>query len=61
MVDLSKATLRPIYNKRFGQWVICHDQWCQKGETSIVLTVPTSLDPEADEYLARLICHRFNV
>ncbi|MDV2964996.1 hypothetical protein RZ532_03350 [Nitratireductor aquimarinus] len=53
--------LRAVFNKRFHQWRICHDQPCEKGETSIVATVTTSLDDEADERLARQICERFNI
>jgi hypothetical protein len=52
--------LRPIHNKRLGQWNICHNQWCEKGETSIVATVLASLNDEKDEMWARLICDRFN-
>jgi len=52
--------LRPVYNSRFGQWRICHDQWCKPGETSIVATLLTSDDPDRDADLARLICDRFN-
>ena len=59
--------LRPVFNKKFGQWKICHDQWCKPGETSIVATIMTSfdetkgeMDHEKDGKLAQLICDRFN-
>lgn len=52
--------LRPVFNRRLGHWVICHDQWCKPGETSIVATIMNSLDAEADEKIAREICERFN-
>lgn len=52
--------LRPVFNARFGQWRICHDQWCERGETSVVATILTTGDDEKDADLARLICDRFN-
>lgn len=52
--------LRTVYNKRLGRWGLRHDQWCERGETSIVATVLTSLDDEKDSAWARLICERFN-
>lgn len=53
--------LRAVYNKRFGQWVICHDQWCQRGETSIVATVTTTEDEAKDAEIARKIAERWNM
>jgi len=59
--------LRHVYNSKFEQWRICHDQPCERGETSIVATITTSFNeksnsftPEQDAELARLICERFN-
>jgi hypothetical protein len=52
--------LRPIYNKKFGLWKLCHDQWCQYGETSVVAHILTSLDDQADAKIAASICDRFN-
>lgn len=28
--------LRAIYSKKYGHWVLCHDQPCEKGQTSAV-------------------------
>ncbi len=55
-----EVKLRPVYNRRLGQWLLCHNKWCDKGETSIVATILTGLDPKEDEDWARLICERFN-
>jgi hypothetical protein len=52
--------LRAVHNAKFGEWRICHDQWCERGETSIVATITTTLDDAKDAELARLICERFN-
>jgi hypothetical protein len=52
--------LRPVFNARFGQWSICHNQWCQKGETSIVAQILTSRDDDADREWAEKICEAFN-
>ena len=52
--------LKAVYNKKFGQWKLCHDQWCQPGETSVVAHVLTTLD-DADEKWAKLIESRFNM
>lgn len=53
--------LRAIYNKKFGQWVICHNLWCKQGETSIIATVTTSLDEKADGEIAEKLCERWNM
>lgn len=53
--------LRPVYNKRFGQWKICHDQWCERGKTSIVATVLTSGDDDKDAEIARQLADRWNM
>lgn len=53
--------LRPVFNRRLGQWVICHDLLCERGETSIVATVTTSLFPDADQAIASAICDGFNL
>ena len=52
--------LRPVYNKRFGQWKLCHDQWCKPGETSVVATILTTGDDEADKAMAHQLCDRWN-
>lgn len=59
--------LHPVYNSKLGQWRICHDQPCERGDTSIVATITTGFDgksntftPEQDAKLAREICDRFN-
>lgn len=53
--------LRAVYNKRFDQWKICHDQWCQPGETSVVAHIINSDDSHADGELARQIAERWNM
>jgi hypothetical protein len=52
--------LRPVHNQKLGQWKLCHDQWCERGETSTVAVVLTSLDEQKDARLAKLICDNFN-
>lgn len=52
--------LGAVYNKKFGQWKLCHDQWCKPGETSVVATILSSRDEEADGRVAKLIAERFN-
>lgn len=52
--------LKAVYNKKLGQWKLCHDQWCQPGETSVVATILTSLDEDKDERWAKDIEKRFN-
>lgn len=52
--------LKAVHNKKMGQWKICHNQWCDPGETSVVAVVISSLDEAADEAWANLICERFN-
>lgn len=53
--------LRPVFNKKFGQWRICHDQWCERGETSIVATIMTTGDDAVDARMASDICDRWNM
>ena len=53
--------LRPVFNKRLGQWNLCHDQWCKPGETSIVATILTTGDEQADATWAEVMCDNFNV
>lgn len=55
-----RGKLKAIYNKKFGQWKPCHDQWCKPRETSVVAVILTSLDDATDEKLAKLIAERFN-
>lgn len=52
--------LNAVYNKKFGQWKLCHDQWCAYGETSVVAHILTSLDAERDGKLAKQIATQFN-
>jgi hypothetical protein len=54
--------VKAVYNSKFGQWRLCHDGWCAKGETSIVATI-TGLGPDdADaEAWAKELEHRFNL
>jgi hypothetical protein len=57
----SDVRLRPVFNKRFGRWSICHNQWCEKGETSIVAQIMTSSDSDSDKEWAEKICEAFNM
>lgn len=52
--------VKAVFNAKFGQWRICHDGWCKKGETSIIATITTTGDPAADEVWAKELEHRFN-
>lgn len=45
--------LRVVHNKRIGTYRICHDRWCNKGETSIVYSTD-------DKRLAELLAERCN-
>ena len=55
-----ESRLNQVHNRRLGQWIICHNHWCAKGETSIVATVLTSGDDAEDEAWANEIVRRFN-
>jgi len=57
----ARVKLNPVFNRRFGQWRIYHDQPCQRGETSIVAAITTTGNDDEDERIARMICERFNV
>lgn len=60
-MKLERTTkVKAVYNSKFGEWRLCHDQWCGKGETSIVATITSSEDPAADEAWAKELEHRFN-
>jgi hypothetical protein len=48
-----------VYNSEFGQWRLCHDAWCEKGETSVVATMTISLTGD-DEAWAKELAFRFN-
>ena len=52
--------IKAVYNSRFGQWRLCHNDWCEPGETSIVATITTTDDPEQDEWWAKELERRFN-
>lgn len=52
--------LRVVYNKKFGMIHLCHNQWCNKGETSIVTTMMNGLDTAADLAEAEALVHAFN-
>lgn len=53
--------LRAVWNERFGQAKICHDQWCERGETSVVAHILSSGDKDADMALAEKIAERWNM
>lgn len=53
--------LRAVVNKRLGRVRICHDQWCQPGETSVVADILSSLDTDKDLTVAEEICRRWNM
>jgi hypothetical protein len=53
--------VKAVYNSKFGQWRLCHDGWCAKGETSIVATIMSTGDDAADEAWAKELEHRFNM
>ena len=53
--------MRAVYNARFGQWKICHDKWCRRGETSVVATILTGDDPKEDQRLAEQLAERWNM
>lgn len=53
--------LRAVYNKRFGQWKLCHDQWCERGETSVVAHILNTGDDAKDEETARQLAERWNM
>lgn len=53
--------LRAVYNKKLGQAKICHDQWCEYGETSVVAIVLSSGDEAADMQMAEKIAERWNM
>lgn len=52
--------LRASYNKRTGTWSLLHDQWCDRGETSVVAQLLTTGNPGADEALAKELAERWN-
>lgn len=52
--------LKAVFNKKFGQWKLCHDQWCKYGETSVVAHILTSEDEERDGNMAKQIAKKFN-
>lgn len=52
--------LKPVYNKKFAQAKLCHDQWCNYGETSVVAHILTSFSPEQDMAWAEKIAKRWN-
>ena len=52
--------LRPVLNEKLGQWKICHNLWCERGETSVVAIILTSENEERDAAIAKLICDHFN-
>lgn len=43
------------YNKRMGHWSVHHAQRCERGDTSILFVIHTSLDPELDEANAKFV------
>lgn len=53
--------LKAVYNAKFGQWRLCHDQWCKPGETSVVATILTTENPAKDEEWAKALADHFNM
>lgn len=53
--------LRAVYNKRFGQAKICHDQWCKPGETSVVAHILSAGDEAEEMKIAEEIARRWNM
>lgn len=58
MVQIRKYSAS--YNSRLGIWSICHNDWCERGETSKIAQVLTSLDDAEDEKTAILIVNALN-
>jgi hypothetical protein len=55
MTEHTMAPWKATWNNKLGRWSIHHMQWCERGDTSIIATVLTSLDAEADKANARVI------
>jgi hypothetical protein len=53
--------LRAIFNKRFGEWKLCHDQWCKPGETSVVAVITSTGNDKEDGEFARRLAERWNM
>lgn len=53
--------LKAVYNSKFGQWRLCHDQLCKPGETSIVATILTTENPAKDTEWAKTLADNFNL
>lgn len=51
---------KTVYNKRFGHWVIHHHVWCERGETSTLLTIHTTLNDEKDAAVAAFVVAAVN-
>lgn len=51
---------KTVFNKRFGQWVIHHHMWCERGETSTLFTIHTTLNDEKDAAVAAFVVAAVN-
>lgn len=49
------APWRAVFSKRFGHWVIHHHQFCERGETSTLFTIHTSLNEKRDAAVAAMV------
>lgn len=49
-----------VFNSKLGQWSIYHDQWCNPGQTSVVMRTITGNDYNAEKKLVEAICEGFN-
>lgn len=50
-----------VFNKRMGQAKLCHDKWCEPGETSVVAVILSTMDEKADMELAEEMARRWNM
>ena len=53
--------LRAVWNKRFQQAKVCHNEWCEPGETSVVAVIVSAGDEEKEMKLAEEIASRWNM
>lgn len=53
--------LRAVWNSKMGMAKICHDQWCRRGETSVVAQVIMTGNDAADMEWAEEIARRWNM
>lgn len=55
------TTYTARHNKRLGIWSICHNDWCERGETSIVAQILTTEDEDKDEATAHYLVKQLNL